>query len=1423
MFADGWLSCQILVLLTLVFVADSYAHAQQQGAIAQGGTSTYSSYQPGGIDTVNLVNGNVAVKIPLFSYPQPGNKLRFGFSLVYNVPQWYYDVAVKTLNNSTAETVYVGDWHNQDPQAILPIGMTVVRDQSLTEHIESLTYPCNAPSGFCDNNNQTSSTTANLISITTDDGATHNIGLFSNGGPTGFELIPSFDGSNFVPIPAPDVASTIGFGAFTSILGPDGIRYTPLTPNTNVSTFNSADPDGNTITVSSTGWADSVGHQVPGSMTGPGAGGAPVPGGSVTGEPLPGVETSDLSPCTAGAVAARTWIVPGPNSGESTYTLCYRDFNIATSFPSWDNGTSFRTDQQGSGTARLLTQVVLPNKTSYTFNYDSYLELTTLILPTGGNISYQWQPIQWGGLCDIPHQQSRAILTRTANDLLGNVSTWNYKITPVVGGCGGNTTVITDPQGNDEVHTGVGSQIAETIQYYQGAQSSGNLLKTVVNTRSGIRIPFDFPSGGSQSISGPLFSTTTTWAKTGATSKVSYQQVPSTGDIDMPQFGINSNVSSFPVITCSGCLNTHQIASVQEFDYGNGAPGPLLRTTTTQYQWQKQPSSPYLADNLINLPDQITIIDGSGAQVAQTTYGYDENNGSPQGVFGHLTSTTRWNNAGSSPVSQTVYNSQGMPTVLIDANNNKTSISEYQCSGVLPKTVIRPFQSATTIAETTTYVYDCNTGKVTSIKDPNNQTTTYTYLDSLGRLTVANYPDGGAVSWSYDDNPALPKMTVTTATGEASGLIVETAVYDGFGRTVQAQQNSDPVAPDFIDIKYDSLGRVGSISNPFRGTQDASFGITSYGYDALGRKTLQTQPDGSTLHWNYVGNAVDFRDETTRHWQRTTDALGRLTQVLEPDSANNPTIETDYQYDGSDNLTRVDQWGGPKGSSGDRIRTFSYDSLSRLIASSNPETGASNYSYDLNGNLKSKTSPAPNSPVTSGITITTNYQYDALNRITNKSSAGVSGIVAGFNYTYGYDSISPPVPNGIGHLLFTTDNISVAELYSYDAMGRMTSQSSFLPSAPHTADTISATYDLAGKVSSISYPNGQVIHQMWNRAGELSQVTDANSGYQYLTSQSSYWPNGTPSGIWHGNGVADGYHLNSRLQIQGVGPTRIGTTAPGSDSSNYTFASRVYCYGPATPALAPTFPGCPSQNSANNGNILGIIDALNGNNSQAFAYDNLNRISAFTNGSGSMQQTFGIDPWGNMTQSGSLTFNVSYAGSSTNQITSPGFIYDAAGDLTSFNNGVFTNTFAYDAESKLINVNNDGAVYTYDVMGNRIRKALGNDFTEYVQFGGQTLAEKASDGSWTNYIYANGQRLARVESSDIRIHMSGVNCSDCGSNPNMFAGTTSLTAANNYIIRPGDKLAWRQFQDGSALQGNRTWKKVEPSGALTRRSVEVGS
>jgi hypothetical protein len=227
------------------------------------------------------------------------------------------------------------------------------------------------------------------------------------------------------------------------------------------------------------------------------------------------------------------------------------------------------------------------------------------------------------------------------------------------------------------------------------------------------------------------------------------------------------------------------------------------------------------------------------------------------------------------------------------------------------------------LGQATNYTYDFNTGQVTSISDPNHQTTSYAYESPSGWLQSIQYPDLGSKQFAYSEdqgpisssNPAA--VTITTATGEPSGSITRKTIYDGLGRTVHTQLQSDPAGTVFADTTYDGLGRVASVSNPYRATSESTYGITSYLYDAIGRMTQQTNPDNSNQKWNYNSNTVNFTDEVGHNWQRTTDALGRLTKVLEPDANNNPTLETDYQYDALANLTQVDQWGGPTPSRAD--------------------------------------------------------------------------------------------------------------------------------------------------------------------------------------------------------------------------------------------------------------------------------------------------------------------------------------------------------------------------------------------------------------------------------------------------------------------------------------------------------------------------
>jgi len=316
------------------------------------------------------------------------------------------------------------------------------------------------------------------------------------------------------------------------------------------------------------------------------------------------------------------------------------------------------------------------------------------------------------------------------------------------------------------------------------------------------------------------------------------------------------------------------------------------------------------------------------------------------------------------------------------------------------------------LGQKATFQYDWLQGDLISSTDANGQntglSTHYIYNDFADRLKEIDYPDGGKTQMQYNDGTYAPGGTIpnVTTTKQLTSSLSEmsVAVSDGMGHVVQTIMK-DPAEGDVAsETTYNGEGQVYTKTNPHRPSLSSTTDGTSKSYyDALGRPTLQIHPDGNSLTWCYdgvasVGNTngvckshiggsgaavtwVDNQDESGNQWQRSSDGLGRLVQVEEPNGTTAAaSMETDYLYDGLNNLASVTQQGN--GSSGTRARSFSYNSLSQLITSNNPETGTICYGvwsgsncvngYDANGNLTAKTDAR---------SIKVSYQYDALNRL----------------------------------------------------------------------------------------------------------------------------------------------------------------------------------------------------------------------------------------------------------------------------------------------------------------------------------------------------------------------------------------------------------------------------------------------------------
>ena len=131
---------------------------------------------------------------------------------------------------------------------------------------------------------------------------------------------------------------------------------------------------------------------------------------------------------------------------------------------------------------------------------------------------------------------------------------------------------------------------------------------------------------------------------------------------------------------------------------------------------------------------------------------------------------------------------------------------------------------------------------------------------------------------------------------------------------------------------------------------------TTFRYDALGRVTLATYPDGTQTRACYdVGVTVEI--DANKHKTRTTrDAAGRVVKVEEYTGTHSscttargtPYATTTYTYDRLGNLLTVTDAMGNQ-------TTLQYDTLSRKTQMQDPDLGTWTYQYDLTGNLTRQT------------------------------------------------------------------------------------------------------------------------------------------------------------------------------------------------------------------------------------------------------------------------------------------------------------------------------------------------------------------------------------------------------------------------------------------------------------------------------------
>ena len=428
------------------------------------------------------------------------------------------------------------------------------------------------------------------------------------------------------------------------------------------------------------------------------------------------------------------------------------------------------------------------------------------------------------------------------------------------------------------------------------------------------------------------------------------------------------------------------------------------------------------------------------------------------------------------------YDTHGRQLTATDALGNVTDWTYDAAGNVL--TVTQPANNDAGGRPATTYGYD-TLGRLTTITDPEGNITTFTY-DALDRVKTTTLPK------------PFPASTLTfTATkfydeyDAATGLL--------FTRTVDGSARSWKFGTDQWGRVHRHVDEAGNVRRTLytkarvTGSVDPNNNSVTYAYDARGRRSLTTFPDGTTELLSYYADdtIASLRDRANqtitygydRHKRLVTKTYvnggvitrtftgQKLTQMTDTFASPSETHTYGYDnffrfvsdgqssrgtvtrtWDAADRLTSLAVSGGA-------TTTYTYypdRSVRTLVWSS--VSGQFKYDYDLNGQTTLITFPNGQ---------TRAFTYDDQSRMTQVANTHpTTGTLATF--TYGYD-VDPFTGQATQLGLRTSVTATVPALglsnavtqFGYDARAQLT-QAAYPAGSAYNGLAQSFTYDALG-------------------------------------------------------------------------------------------------------------------------------------------------------------------------------------------------------------------------------------------------------------------------------------------------------------------------------------------------------------------------
>jgi RHS repeat-associated protein len=1295
----------------------------QTGPNIENGWKPYGSYDGSHLDTVNLMNGNVMLHVPILPAYQQRGSFTPQYSLYMTSKTW--QIQSKAQNEPGIGTILVYWWQSS------ATGVMVISNTGILVRR-------NLVKSFAGNGSTLYNTQS--YSLTGPDASVHAFNavpgypLDASSDPTVFEAV---DGSGYHLVVSN--ADSNGVMSTATVTDRNGTQFQGAF-STDYTDFSTRCTRPGTIAIPTVGpyapiyddlplgdmtcpqfafaqvATDSNGNQINFRTTGPQT--PPIPSTDTLGRNMPfsfipanpGVADSSKCVSLGGQPISSTDLAyyNAPDGTTRSIQRCYAILPIQTAF-----GVSGVAEAESGGarTATTLVTVIQADGSKWVFNYDSYVNLTYIGLPTGGSISYTWTTVALPACPGNLTVAGRAVKTRTLTDNMGHSSQWTYNW-----GAPGTTlsNTVTDPAGNDTVHVftaldGFCAFYETSTKYFQGTQA-GQPSKQVDTGYSPNTIVTEQGIGNVVATS-----IKTTLNPSGKVNLVTKQYDAGFGS-SSPIFG--------------------NVIKEQEFDWGLGAPGALLRETDTVYQWQKD--SNFLNAHLVDLPASTVVISPLGAAnvkancpitattnancAAETDYSYDEPTylatpspavtiqhvSPPNNVRGNQTTVSRWLNTTNGFIpSHVSWYDTGEPFQKIDPLGHITTLSydPAYVGGYVTQTCSPQTGS---VAHCVSGTYDFNTGVLTSLTNENAttqasgntfgdaaHTSNYTY-DYMFRITSAQAPpdpaNGGSnaqTSFIFSAPNVFPLSVQRTKSITTSLNDSATSFFDGLGRAYQTQHVL-PGGTATVDTHFDLAGHPDTVSNPYFSTADPTYGATTNLYDALDRVYQTKKQDGSISSVSYdqaapgvAGVCTIATDEAGKFRRACSDALGRLTEVDEP----NPGAAASYaqatvSISGSEQANPL-----PGAPGGGYVDISGSEGSTQSCTDPEPPAHPVCVTAPDSGTVWIQVGTYPAKSVTYGVNSTASSVASALATAFHNDAAAPADA-----------AVSPTIPTRI---LFTARTLGLATNYSLS----VSAPSDFWPTASGANFT-------GGRDNSSSPDTGSVTITV---NGTPYQTT--YGGSDTASSIATRLASAITAGSW-ANASASGATVTITAKSTGPGGDYTVSASDTYDSAH--FGQPSFTPAPSASALSGGYDASAIDNQPFRtlytydalGNLLRVDQKGTAPNdstqwrTRTFTYDSLSRLLTANNPeSGTI--TYSYDADGNLlqktspapNQTGTAMQTVSFCYDELHRVTGKGYGAQSCPLSTP------VVTYAYDsganAKGKLTSLTDQAgtASYSYDILG----------------------------------------------------------------------------------------------------------------------------